>query len=582
MLPYALRQTYFFREVFSQGDADAAPWLGEGPIDAIREAFQKAWFSSQFDSLVALGTWLHRQGELSRAEAIRFSRALNTMGRHEQALGVLSDEHYSTPRSEQYWRSLAAALAGVAQLRHAAEALARAEAIGGEASPVKASFAQALLRARQSAWGGEGLSSWADAALLTEAYLVLGLPSRAAETLCAALERMSPGSDDEVIEALVLAQDILRFTAPALAGEFAASVRSHLRKLGLLRGEQGIAASAAALTGDAAAVARRRRAEPGAQLFLALAEAGEDRHAAAAARLGPIVSSFAGEAAKGAETAQLDLARSVGRMVIDAVKPRFGAGGPAKIVDMFCFSDEFTLLKIKLEEMYDWVDHFVIVEAPVTFRGDPKPLHFAEAKAQFARFADKIVHVVVDSTPESLTSAWGREFYQRDCGLRALGDLCGEDDIVLISDVDEIVDRRAVQSFSGPFATLGMRYYSYFFNLERIEAPQSRWAALVRARYLRQVGASYARFGLPHYAKGHALDDAGWHFSKVRSAEGLERKFSTYSNLVRAPVDRNTFSKTIAEIRADGGLEGFVRRELDDGIPEYIRRHADELREFIL
>ena len=575
MLPYALRQTYFFRDVFSGGAADEALAFEGRPIAEIREDFHKVWASSQLDTLLALGRWLHREGELGRAEAIRFSRALNTMGAHEQALGILSHEHYATTRSGQYWRSLAAALAGVGQLRHAADALARAQAIGGDDSPSKASFADALLRARQSTWGGEPVSSWAAAAELISAYLVLDLPARAAEALGAALDSLSPGSDEELIETLVSAQDILRYAAPDLAGEFAASMRGRLRRLGLLRGEPAIAASAPQTATDPPAA-------PAAQLFLALADAREGRHGAAAARLGPLTSRFAGEAARGAETAQLDLARSVGRMVIDEVKPTFDAGGPRKIVDMFCFSDEFTLLRIKLEEMYDWVDWFVIVEAPVTFRGDPKPLHFAQCREQFARFADKIVHVIAEPTSDCLNTAWSREFYQRDCGLRALAELCGDDDLVLISDVDEVVDRRAVRSFSGPFATLGMRFYSYFFNLERIEAPQSRWAAMVRARYLRQVGASYARFGLPYYAKGHALDDAGWHFSKVRSAEGLARKFGSNSNLVRAAVDQDTLSKTISRIRIDGGLEGYIRRDLDDSFPAYIRRNADALREFIL
>ena len=580
MLPYPVRQSHFFRDVFSEDDADFRPPIADHPIANVRETFQASWALGQLDSIIASGSWLHGRGELGRAEAIRFSRALNIMGLHGQALSILSDERYSSDHSRQYWGSLADAFAGVGDLDRAADALAQAVAMGEGDSPPKAPLAEALSRARRAALAGGGPSSWTEVAALVRSYLVLDLPASGAEALCAALGESPPWSDDEVIEALVLAQDVLRFAQAALADRFIVSMSEHLQRLGLLHGDDGTAPSGPNTTADRSTTRSVR--EPAAELFLALADARQGRHQVASARLGPLASRITGEDVRGAETARLDLARSVGRILIEEVKPRFQAGGPSKIIDMFCFSDEFTLLTIKLEEMYDWVDHFVIVEAPFTFRGDPKPLHFAQSKAQFARFADKIVHVTVDSLPEGLQNPWGRAFYQRDCGLRALPELCGEDDIVLISDVDEVIDRNVMRSFSGPFASLGMRYYSYFFNLERIEPRQSIWAVVARAKYLQQIGASYARFGLPHYAKAYYLDDAGWHFSKVRSAEGLARKFSRNCNIVRAAVDQDTLSKTISQVRADGGLEGFVRRELDDGFPEYIRRHADDLREFVL
>ncbi len=413
---------------------------------------------------------------------------------------------------------------------------------------------------------------------MVRSWLVLGPPAHAVEALGEVLANAQPTSKRDVIEALVLAQEVARFATPVVAARLEGLVRDHFSPAGRI--EARTAASPQSATAPGLTVPSA--AEPASQLFLALSETARGLHQAAAARLGPGAPRFTDEMIEGAGAARLDLAACVGRMVIDEVRPRLRVGGPRKIVDMFLFADEFSLLSMKLEEMYDWVDHFVLVEAPVTFRGDPKPLHFAENKARFARFADKIVHVVVDTLPECLENAWGRQFYQRDCGLRAVAELCGDDDIVLVSDTDEVIDRRVVDSFTGPFASLGLRYYSYFFNLERIEAPQARWTAMLRAKCLTRIGAAYSRIAIPVYAKSHYIENAGWHFSKVRSPEELARKFSRNSNVVRSAVDRETLSETISRIRADGALEGYVRRDLDDGFPRYLQRHADDLRELIL
>ncbi len=579
MLPYSLRQAYFFRDVFAPGDADTSASFEDRPTGEIHQAFKQCWASRELDSCLELGMWLHRQGELTRSEAYTFSTALTVMGREAEALSILLDKRYSNEKAWQYWLALATAFAGVGKLTEAGEALARAEAMGGKENPRTVLLSQALRRVRQSMPGAEEMSAFDEAAELVRSWLVLGLPARAVEAYGAALDRFQPRSDEHIIEALVLAQEVARFAGPALAADLEALVRAYFQPLGLLRGEDEGGSSAGETTaGESAAPA----GEPAAQLFAALAQTRQGRHQAAAARLGPAAPRFTDQSSPGASTARLDLAASVGRMVIDEVKPRLRSGGPRKIVDMFLFADEFSLLRIKLEEMYDWVDRFVIVEAPVTFRGDPKPLHFAERKAEFARFADKILHVVVDTIPEGLENAWGRQYYQRDSGLRAVAEFCADDDIVLVSDADEVIDREIVESFTGPFASLGLRYYSYFFNLELVEDRQTRWTAMTRAKYLTRMGAGYSRIAIPCYAKSHFIENAGWHFSKVRSAEELARKFGRNSNIVRSAVDRDTLSMTIAQIRADGGLEGYVRRELDEDFPRYIRRHAGDLRELIL
>jgi len=99
------------------------------------------------------------------------------------------------------------------------------------------------------------------------------------------------------------------------------------------------------------------------------------------------------------------------------------------IYDCFTFYNELDLLHVRLHELYDVVDRFVLVEANQTFQGNPKRLYFQEEKKAFAQYADKIVHVVVDFPASDLTAQlstparngnWARQYYQRDQIARGL------------------------------------------------------------------------------------------------------------------------------------------------------------------
>ena len=110
-----------------------------------------------------------------------------------------------------------------------------------------------------------------------------------------------------------------------------------------------------------------------------------------------------------------------------------------KLIDSFIFFNELSTLNMRLHELYDFVDYFVIVEADVTHAGNQKPLYYGDNKDFFKRFEEKIIHFVVDDFPEP-NDSWGREFHQRDALIRAVGvvpDMQPED-IVLVSDVDEV------------------------------------------------------------------------------------------------------------------------------------------------
>ena len=73
--------------------------------------------------------------------------------------------------------------------------------------------------------------------------------------------------------------------------------------------------------------------------------------------------------------------------------------GVMKIFDCITFFRELELLDLRLMELYDVVDHFVIVEATRTHQGRPHDPVFLAHRQRFLPFLDKIIHVLVDDLP---------------------------------------------------------------------------------------------------------------------------------------------------------------------------------------
>ena len=127
-----------------------------------------------------------------------------------------------------------------------------------------------------------------------------------------------------------------------------------------------------------------------------------------------------------------------------------------QLYDVFLFNNEFDVLEIRLNELSPIVDRFVIAESPVTHSGKEKPLHFSENRERFASFADRIDHVVTKlplaapdeqnlSKRERERRSFNREHTQRNGLFEALSGLA-DDDVILLSDVDEIPRATALKT----------------------------------------------------------------------------------------------------------------------------------------
>ena len=135
-----------------------------------------------------------------------------------------------------------------------------------------------------------------------------------------------------------------------------------------------------------------------------------------------------------------------------------------KIIDSFIFYRELNLLNMRLHELNDEVDYFILVESRKDFRNEKKDLHYEQNKDKFSKFGDKIIHVIVDELPQSPKvmydpsgtliedineeyGMWLREHFLRNKIMEGVNRLeLSDEDIVIISNVDEIPDPKDLRA----------------------------------------------------------------------------------------------------------------------------------------
>jgi hypothetical protein len=262
-----------------------------------------------------------------------------------------------------------------------------------------------------------------------------------------------------------------------------------------------------------------------------------------------------------------------------------------KIYDCFTFYNEFDLLEIRLRELYDHVDHFVLVEADRTFQNRPKSLLYQENKERYATWADKIIYVSVTDMPQG-DNAWTREEHQRNAIMRGCSDAAPED-IIIIADCDEIPRAAAVNQLRASKQTvfgLRMPLFNFKFNYMRTTPGEyDLWAMAARRAVFDQYSPEQlrnARFQFNHYGYAAVQDDfeviehAGWHFGYLGNKEYLIDKVQSFSH---TEVNRPDF---IEQIDIDASIRErkewnrqqsnqYKIVELDDYFPAAVRNFPD-------
>ena len=288
------------------------------------------------------------------------------------------------------------------------------------------------------------------------------------------------------------------------------------------------------------------------------------------------------------------------------------------IYDCFTFFNELDLLEIRLNELSPYVDRFVLVEATRTHQGNPKPLHFDENKQRYSAFLEKITHVVVDTYPEDRKDSWSYENHQREMILKGL-ESCRAEDVILVSDLDEIPHGRYIKSVIESDTTYIFRQrMSYYFlncvrsidlradgsgryrwtgtamtSFENMRSPQQMRNLSILAQRLfdgplasRIFWTVYYRVrGFPVGGKVKFVKSGGWHFSFLGGVEKIIQKLEAYAH---GEYNKGEYKQaTRIEEIVSNGQDIFGRDvqyeivKVDEGFPDYVRQNQDRYRHLI-
>ncbi|MDQ6867047.1 MAG: class I SAM-dependent methyltransferase [Pseudomonadota bacterium] len=249
------------------------------------------------------------------------------------------------------------------------------------------------------------------------------------------------------------------------------------------------------------------------------------------------------------------------------------------IYDCIILFNEIDLLKLRCEELDEVVDRFVVVEAPVTFSGRPKPLYFAKSSSRFDKFRSRIIHVIVQDMPTG-RDAWARERHQRNCIRRGITGASGDDGII-ISDADEIPSAAAIRRWH---PGLGACRFDQLFCYYWINCVGGTWAG---SRILPFSGiGNFPDIHQIRHTDFPLLNDGGWHFSYLGGHAAICAKLGAYSHQdLNIPKYRDdTYLSQVTSL----GLDLFGRSgsdfdfwDVDLRFPTTVQREPARFRRFI-
>ena len=229
-----------------------------------------------------------------------------------------------------------------------------------------------------------------------------------------------------------------------------------------------------------------------------------------------------------------------------------------KIFDCFMYFDEETVLELRLNILNKYIDYFVIVESSFTHKGDKRDLKFNHQK--FKKFKDKLIYITYDEEPTEIaenkvnegdddglkswkyiTNANYRENGQRNHIFKGL-DLAKDDDMILISDVDEIpnLENLELSKIREKIILFKQDMFYYKFNLK---LPNLDWTGtkgckkkfLKSPQWLRNIkDRKYPFYRLDtffsdtKYIDIKIISNGGWHFSNLKTASEIEFKLKSY------------------------------------------------------
>ena len=267
------------------------------------------------------------------------------------------------------------------------------------------------------------------------------------------------------------------------------------------------------------------------------------------------------------------------------------------IYDCFQFFNEEHILDLRFNLLNEFVDFFVIVESTIDHQGNSKKLNFDSNK--FKRFQTKIIYKVVDDTKESIKKyhQWGEslvEQHQRNSIMRGLKN-CHDDDLIILSDVDEIPDLTKLNLFNkaNKYAVFSQKMFCFKLNL--LNETENNWHGskmcekkhLKSPQWLRDLKfKKYPFWRIDKPRNLQIIENGGWHFAYLQTPSNISKKVKSFSHGEYNNANFTNEDKIEEKIKMQKDIfdRGFSYKkvEIDHTFPRYITENKEKFKKWII
>ena len=245
--------------------------------------------------------------------------------------------------------------------------------------------------------------------------------------------------------------------------------------------------------------------------------------------------------------------------------------------DAFTFWKELDLLEIRFNILDLYVDYFILVESHQTFSGNPKPLYYEENKERYAKWKDKIIHIVVPNIETQ--NLFERHYLCYEAIENKLLEMGQPDDIAFCSDLDEFWNPEVLKLADDDIHSLEMLNYSYWLNYLSNE----QWIGSLMS----PIKNIYVGYNKDYRSiKPNIISNMGWHFSNQGGVDMIISKLQDYDH-ANDVLPLAQYEGYGIKARMDAGYD-FLGRELnyqgkpfefiedDSQLPRYLLENRDK------
>ena len=212
------------------------------------------------------------------------------------------------------------------------------------------------------------------------------------------------------------------------------------------------------------------------------------------------------------------------------------------IIDTFIFAGELDTLEIRLKYLSPLVKYFIICESNYTFSGKPKTYYLEENWDRYSPFHHKIKYVQIEQDPSEFqfkdvtyfdesNGPFLMEAQTRN-GLMHANSIINDDDLVILSDVDEIWNKNRVLTIAmdarqSASVSLGMNFYGYYLNNRNVYGPDVYWNGSVVSSGRGWLETNPQAIRIKRNLLT-SIPDCGWHFSWIGD---IKKKIQSFAHV---------------------------------------------------